>query len=57
MEVVQMTEHEKNAVVTLHKNFNTEFSKEISRFNFNENLHQSAKQEIEKFKEYYDGRL
>ena len=53
-----MKENEKNAIIAIRKNLATEFSNEFNiALDYNSNLHQSAKDEIEKVKEFYDSRL
>ena len=53
-----MKENEKNAIISIHKNFGLEFSNGLNMgVDYNENLHQSAKEEIEKVKEFYESRL
>ena len=53
-----MSENEKNSVVDKAKKFDVEFSNEINiGLDYNANLHQNAKDEINKVKEFFESRL
>lgn len=53
-----MGENEKNVVTDKNKKFDVEFSNEFNiGLDYNANLHQSAKEEINKVKEFYESRL
>jgi len=53
-----MDKDKKKAVVEKGKKFDVEFSNEINiGLDYNANLQQSAKDEIDKVKEFYDSRL
>ena len=56
--MIWMRENEKDAVVDLGKKFGVEFSNEFNiGLDYNANLHQNAKEEINKVKEFYESRL
>ena len=57
-EMICMSENEKNEIADISKKFGVEFSNEFNiGLDYNANLHQSAKDEISKVKEFHESRL
>ena len=53
-----MSDNQEKIVIDKERKFDVEFSNEINiGLDYNANLHQCAKDEIDKVKEFYDSRL